>query len=46
MIGGKVVAGHVTWPAEIVPLWHGEEGKGGVVVGGFIGVGGDSVPVK
>jgi hypothetical protein len=44
MMGSKIVAGHVAWPAEVVPLRHGEEGEGGIIVGRFIGVGGDSVP--
>jgi hypothetical protein len=43
MLRGKIVAGHVKWPAKIIPLWHGEEGEGDVVVHGVFRVSGDTI---
>jgi hypothetical protein len=43
MLGGEIVAGHIEWPAEIVPLWHGEEGGSDVVLHCFVWVGGYTI---
>ena len=43
MVCGEIVAGHVAWPAEVIPLGHSEEGEGDIVVDGFFWVGGDSI---
>jgi hypothetical protein len=33
----------LAWPAKVVPFWHGEEGKGDVVVDSFICIGRESI---
>jgi hypothetical protein len=43
MLSGKIVAGHVKWPAEIIPLRHVKEGESDVVVHCLFGIGGESI---
>jgi hypothetical protein len=43
MLSGKIVAGHVEWPAKIIPLGHGKEGESDVVVHCLVGIGGESI---